>query len=934
MTGPLQAAGAVSEPSEYAPIGMDRAITGLWTQRSPLRDAAVPYLQAKFYSASRFDSLIDGLNREITAKLTTARRPGSSVYNSATWPAINSFFSFKSFVNNIETLKVIVDTASVVYDGTGPSTKTALFNKTTTNPTRFASINNALYFFDGVDAQKYLQPSLIWQANTSFEIGDYILDSNGFIQVVDAITVAAPIAEIQVLAILGVTYVRASFTESTPFSPGLGTLPALTFAGLTSATFLNGQTIGNITTYADDAVQVQPFAHGAYGPVPDTGTATGLTYEVGQSGTTGGTAPGWNASVGGLTNDGAITWKNAGKGVFPLGVISSTVAPTVVPGTLGDNRFWQPSVDNPINYSILDSNGNVEISINTSRNGVQPPKWNPILYGITQDGAGQWLNAGPPGQPWVASFAFPINALILDTNGNYQLTTVVAGNSGATVPTWNATIGGTTTDGGLTWTNIGTGTALATAGLGYAYAYQSLDGSVTNASPTTFIIGGVLGGAAGGYQVQVSGPSPSADSQYTGIVIYRIAQGGSILLELDIIPNLGGGWSYLDTLPDADLNALIEAPIDLQNNPPPAGATAPTIHLQRQWVPVGPTLFYSTGPDTNGGSNGYTAFNPQNFIQFQAGIIRTDSVTLNTGPALVVWTTSYIGIVTGLGTTASPFVPSVFMPKVGLLSYTAVDVVGSTFYLLTNKLKGVSVDPGAGYQEVGFPIGDQFERVTTGGQNAALFAAADAYVTWYEASSGDTGMYFADGAFGWFRYSPVSSPESGFLWSPLAGIVGGTSAVQSVETAIGSDSLLIGPESDGPILKRDTATNADNGTAYSSYITIGNIMLCESGEVAEIAHIGLQSMAIGQPPQVGLLLGEIHSTAEVPFDLLQPTSADPPTLPEAQTLFNDRYVAMQNGVCPKCMHFQLLLNYPTINAADELLAHTIYGAKHSERKQQ
>src|SRR5580658_2378401 len=99
MTSPLQAAGAVSEPSEYAALSMDRAITGLWTQRSPLRDAAVPYLQVKFYSASRFDSLIDGLNREVTARLTTQRRPGLSIYNSAAWPSIASFYSYKWIQN-------------------------------------------------------------------------------------------------------------------------------------------------------------------------------------------------------------------------------------------------------------------------------------------------------------------------------------------------------------------------------------------------------------------------------------------------------------------------------------------------------------------------------------------------------------------------------------------------------------------------------------------------------------------------------------------------------------------------------------------------------------------------------------------------------------------------------------------------------------------
>jgi hypothetical protein len=935
MTSPLQAAGAASEPSEYAPISMDRSITGLWTQRSPLRDAAVPYLQAKFYSASRFDSLIDGLNREITAKLTTARRPGLSVYNSATWPRIASFYPFKWIQNNVEYIQVIAEALNVptqIYDATGPTTQKLLFTSSANAGfTHFAAVNNALYFMNGKDAEKYLQPSLVWTADTNFSVGNYIRDPNGNIQEVSAVTMTANIADIQCLTILGTEYVRVTLQADSPFSPGLGSTPTLTFAGLTSATFLNGQVVGNITQYAGNVIQVQPFAHAAYGPAADTGTVTGISYEL-NSGTSGGGAPTWNATVGGTTADGTLQWINRGPGVYPLGVTSPTVAPTVKPSTLGDNRFWQPSTQlSTIFYSVLDQNGFVQILVVTGTTGPLAPNFNATFGGITVDGSAVWQNAGKPSLPWLASTVFQIESLILDKNGNFQLVTVGPGTSGATVPTWNTTVGGTTADGSLTWTNIGTGTQLATAGFGYAYSWHALDGSNSNASPITYVIGGVLG--SGTIQIEVSGPGPGTNAQYDQTWLYRISQGGSILLQLDTIPS-AGTWSYLDTLPDSSLNAFSEAPIDLQNNPPPAGAVAPCIHLGRLFVAVGATLSWSTGPDTNGGSNGYTAFDPTNYAQYLSQIIRMDSVTLNTGPALIVWTSSYVGILTGNGTTSNPFVPGNYMPTVGLLSYNAVCSVGSTFYLLANTKKAVSLDPAAGYQEIGFPIGDQFQKVTTGGYDNQLFGPGTSFVTWYENGSGDSGLYYCDGQNGWFRFAPVSSPESGFLWSPFAQIVGGTSAVQSIEVTPGQQNLLVGPLSTGPILYRDVTTNADNGTAFPAYITMGNIQLCESGEVAEIAHVGLQSTAIGTRPAVGLLLGEVFATPQVPFDMLHATSADPPTLPQAQTLFNDRYTALQNGVCPKCMHFQLLIQYATENAADELLLHTIYGAKHSERRQQ
>jgi hypothetical protein len=171
-------------------------------------------------------------------------------------------------------------------------------------------------------------------------------------------------------------------------------------------------------------------------------------------------------------------------------------------------------------------------------------------------------------------------------------------------------------------------------------------------------------------------------------------------------------------------------------------------------------------------------------------------------------------------------------------------------------------------------------------------------------------------------------------------IQGGTSAVQSIETSPGVSQLLIGPAAGtpGPILFRDSSVNADwTGGAYVAYPSWdvkGNIVLCQSGEVAEIAHVGLKSVAVGARPSVSLLLGEIAPTTAVPFETLAITSNDPPDLPASQTLFSDRYSALQNGVCPKCDNFQLKVDYGVQNVPDELLMFSVYGAKHAERKQQ
>jgi len=158
VSSPFQVSGAASEPTRYAPIFSNRFFTGLWTQRNPLRDAASPYLIEKFYQGARYESLIGGLNAELTTRLTIARRPGLSVYNSQTWPAINSFYEFRQFTGNTENISVIVDTAADIYDGTGPSNKNLIFAKSVgAGPASFQSVGNILYFGDGIDEQKYLQ---------------------------------------------------------------------------------------------------------------------------------------------------------------------------------------------------------------------------------------------------------------------------------------------------------------------------------------------------------------------------------------------------------------------------------------------------------------------------------------------------------------------------------------------------------------------------------------------------------------------------------------------------------------------------------------------------------------------------------------------------------------------------------------------------------
>jgi hypothetical protein len=56
---------------------------------------------------------------------------------------------------------------------------------------------------------------------------------------------------------------------------------------------------------------------------------------------------------------------------------------------------------------------------------------------------------------WAASTAYALGALIVDSNGNVEECTTAGTSKSGTHPTWNTTVGDTTTDGTVTWTNEG-----------------------------------------------------------------------------------------------------------------------------------------------------------------------------------------------------------------------------------------------------------------------------------------------------------------------------------------------------------------------------------------------------------------------------------------------------------------------------------------------
>lgn len=1033
---PLIAAGAQVQPVSAAPLHVNRMLTGLWTQRNLLRDAATPYLMEKFYLATRFDSLVGGQNMELTPKMTLKRRPGFSMYNAAVTVPIQRFYLFRTVSQqgigsaNISTVyasntthplprhicivtcsgtvptlptgthvtfggltnftalngvtapltqpsnvnglkqfviawygasqpttpdtgtvtwiasplptannRVLGDSATGVYDITGPSTFQLLFSKTAgAAKTRFLGVGNVCYMSDGIDQMQYVVPYKIWMPSTIYNAGDTILDPNGNVEVVEQL-LTATISSVQTLHKLtlppsGYTvYVAVTFTSNVSWPSGT----MLTFSGLTGATWLNGQTLGILDPEVWGSglpntitVPASPGASYPYGPTADTGTATSTTgYATGESGTS---PPIWPA-VGGTVTDGNLVWQNFGKPVYGWGANVPTQAPIVTPTT--GNRQWTPNTTIPYLYSILDPNNNVEVALTVSKiSGNAPPNWSTTVPsftsagGTTSDGGVLWQNCGQA-QSWAPSTAYQTFQSLHDSNGNLQIVTNGGGSgssSGSSAPaTWGSTVGATTTDGTLTWTCIGSGAVLLTDTVEYAYSWHYITGQVTTASPISVLNanGAVLGPANNTYATLV-GPT-NGDPGMDQIWIWRTAQGGSSLLLLAKVPNPSPGtattWHYTDGSPDSSLDPQTPAPINSINNPPPQYFVPMAYHLGRVCGAVGSILYYSSGPDTITG-NGNESFAPLNYFQLPSLIVAEWSTAIG----LIVFRVDGISVMLGKGEDSDPFHVLNIFDAVGLGGADAWTTRGNVVSMMTKTGKLVALSTAQivaaiegelsqslDEAEVGFPIGDLLDN----------FTAASSFVVWHEGESEDSRLWVCDGISQWYNMLNLVQPEQATPWSPVGVTAGGLTAIGSIETAPGVQSLLLGTPT-GPIWQRDLTTNADNGTPYACSSAGGNIVLAQPGTQAGFQYITTEEMpfAGATPVAVGVLFDEIQGN----FVTLRNSSNDPPNQPASQSILAKRSWGSQGpDTVQVCRHMQWEMSWPAENFPTELLTYTIYG---------
>jgi hypothetical protein len=473
MTTPFIQSGAVPDQSKWAPIFSNELFSGLFTNRNPLRDPATPYLYSKFYAATRYEAMWDGLNVEISPRLTLIRAPGHSVYNANTFPAVNDYYSYHVKVANAtnqDQVRVVVDTDTAVYDATGGG-KTLIYTKGVgAGQCRFLAVGNTLYMGDGVDLWQYLTASFVWQQSFSMPSGAFIADTNNNLQL--ALGYATTCSQISIAN----NTLTATVASVANLVPGV----TVTLQGMGSS-FLNNLSV-TITAVGSNTIQA------TYNGGTLTESETGYVVVPGVNGTLAatGTGPTWSRAWLGLTYDGTNLWQQSGPALRVWGIpapqYSLTAANTLNASVITEwtaSTYYMP-------YSVINVgglSGNIFQLMTGGTTGSAPPStWNTTVGANTTDGACVWQCLGSAQR--IQTYPYTVGKIIMAqweasvVSGYYTSTPtqytcffqcVSAGTTSSAASgslSWSASLNSQLIDGGVTWNNIGfviTRTASATS---------------------------------------------------------------------------------------------------------------------------------------------------------------------------------------------------------------------------------------------------------------------------------------------------------------------------------------------------------------------------------------------------------------------------------------------------------------------------------------
>lgn len=608
----------------------------------------------------------------------------------------------------------------------------------------------------------------------------------------------------------------------------------------------------------------------------------------------------------------------------------------------------------------------------------------------------KWFLPAPGFAPPLPSQPYGGAQVIAD--GYVQAVYSATGPSGGSTPTWSETIGNETNDGDITWITISAFSEQSitwTKSHVYAYSFKCrtpTDDYVTT-SLLTFgglnsglnfgLLGNVpglvspLGPYLGGGTGAVSTASPvftistpntegavnfvsgqgSTDPQVDTIVIWRDADGGGSdnmfeLIEIPAPPPIGGvaqPWTFADFLPDIastvsgvnypGLDELSPAPIDHQNDPPPAGFIpyCDELHFSRIWGAVGNTVFFSGGPDVLV-SNPNEAFNPTDDFPFKSAV----TGCIHTPVGLIVPTVTDFECIYGGPSTAS-FYSTTMLPGTGIANPNAWGLFGGEIFFVSTDGQFWSMTPSLQVSRTGFPIGNNFQL----GPGTAAIDPVYAIVAVHESVT-DNAIFIADGEVGWYRLNPHQvgadiAGENAMVWSPYAEIEpdGCGPLVQSVwmpsiDGLPPYKGLLLGnPNRNGKILLRDQAIFTDAGTSYDAYFEVGAITLAFPGQRAAVKFIECDfTMPTGaEAPIVSYVLDD--PTPSPTWTAMSAYVYDPPIVYGGSAIqpnyWPNRYYLNQNEDVAVCRRVRIRVDFGTEATADEMISFAVFGRKYVEQ---